>query len=220
MVNERNELLVTSAGTPARLRNNPNARDRRLYRTGSFMCTEYALAVHDAAEANGLRCALVSVAFEEGIGHALNAFQTTDFGLVFIDCTGAPGGDKEDAYDTLGYLRTGEPYGRLHLDLAVRSPADYRHYADSRAIFRNLTAWDRELSAEYQDIEEAQRGLEAAMAGAKPEDQEGILAAHKALSERVDRYNEDIEYRNELARTFRVQYSENKSPVASWDVFW
>ena len=229
-------MLVTSTGTPAKLSNNPNARNRplvdvlkfvqantvnrRFYKPGAFMCTEYAIALNDAAEANGFRCALVSLGFREGIGHALNAFETTDHGLVYIDCTGGPAGDNTDDFDTVGYIQIGRSYGRLHLELGSRSPVLYRHYEDARTIFRNLGAWDIELAAEHREIEQAQRSLMSQLSRASRETLAQVRAAHAALNERINRYNRDIEYRNDLARTFRVQYSENKSPVSRVDTFW
>jgi hypothetical protein len=68
------------------------------YSATSFTCTDYAVMLHNNAEAHGIRCALVGVEHATpDVGHALNAFQTTDEGLVFVDDTGAlygPGLDR------------------------------------------------------------------------------------------------------------------------------
>ncbi len=54
-----------------------------------YVCADFAEAVHNNAEAEGIRAAWVSLEFEgNDEGHALNAFMTTDRGLVYIDCTG------------------------------------------------------------------------------------------------------------------------------------
>lgn len=56
-----------------------------------------------------LRCAWVSIDFEwGGNGHACNAFNTTDRGLVFIDCTNG------DAYVD---MQIGQWYAPTPLDL-------------------------------------------------------------------------------------------------------
>lgn len=55
---------------------------------GINLCGWFANKVFSDAEAQGIRAAFVTIDFQEGIGHALNAFNTTDKGLVYIDCTG------------------------------------------------------------------------------------------------------------------------------------
>jgi len=61
--------------------------DRNAYVTGVYMCGDFARDVHNNAERAGIRAAYVAVKLPSGY-HALNAFKTTDRGLVFIDCTG------------------------------------------------------------------------------------------------------------------------------------
>lgn len=62
--------------------NNPYVKD-------VYMCGEFAEDLHNNAENSGIRVAFVGIQFEdESISHALNAFVTTDRGLVYIDTTG------------------------------------------------------------------------------------------------------------------------------------
>lgn len=61
--------------------------DRNAYVPGIYMCGDCARDVHNNAEQAGIRAAYVAVRLP-GDYHALNAFRTTDRGLVFIDCTG------------------------------------------------------------------------------------------------------------------------------------
>jgi hypothetical protein len=61
--------------------------DQIAYKKGQFTCGDYAERVQNNAENAGIRCAWVSVDFIDAVGHACNAFNTTDRGLVFIDCT-------------------------------------------------------------------------------------------------------------------------------------
>ncbi|MBM3148491.1 MAG: hypothetical protein FJ008_01935 [Chloroflexi bacterium] len=58
--------------------------DRKPYEVDDFMCGSYAEEVHNNAEKHGVRAAWVCTG---AFGHAWNAFQTTDKGLVYIDCT-------------------------------------------------------------------------------------------------------------------------------------
>ena len=63
--------------------------DGRSYVVDSFDCTGFAIALRDRAAASGIRCAYVEVGFSGGAGHAFNAFETTDRGLVYVDNTKA-----------------------------------------------------------------------------------------------------------------------------------
>jgi hypothetical protein len=58
------------------------------YERGVFTCGDYAEMVHNNAEKAGIRCAFVGIHFvNDGVGHACNAFNTTDQGVIYIDCT-------------------------------------------------------------------------------------------------------------------------------------
>ena len=61
--------------------------DRNAYVPGIYMCGDFARDVHNNAEQAGIRAAYVAVRLPSDY-HALNAFKTTDRGLVLIDCTG------------------------------------------------------------------------------------------------------------------------------------
>lgn len=60
--------------------------DQNLY-TSKYVYSDFAEDVHNNAERAGIKAAWVTIAFTNGAGHACNAFQTSDKGLVFIDCT-------------------------------------------------------------------------------------------------------------------------------------
>ncbi len=76
--------------------------DQNQYILNSYMCAEFARDVHNNAEAAGIRAAFVGVSFKgESDGHALNTFETTDKGLVYIDC-----GDV----DAIVYIEEGKEY--------------------------------------------------------------------------------------------------------------
>ncbi len=89
------------------------------------VCADFAEAVHNNAEAAGIRCAWVSVDFEgDEEGHALNAFNTTDKGLVYVDCTGKeillfPFYGELDSYDKIAYVKVGKEYGLISADKAT-----------------------------------------------------------------------------------------------------
>jgi hypothetical protein len=154
-------------GTRIQLVNNPNATDptwqelktfitadktdESPYWENIFMCGSYAEEVHNNAEAAGIKAAWVGVDFQgQDEGHAMNAFKTSDRGLVFIDCTGGgvmverPITCSKDpstgliscavappnrSYDKVAYVSIGRDYGLVSLD-EVRglSYQDYEEY--------------------------------------------------------------------------------------------
>lgn len=64
--------------------------DRKEYDYDNFTCGDYAEQVHNNAEVAGIKAGWVSIGFSDSTeGHACNAFNTTDRGMVFIDCTEA-----------------------------------------------------------------------------------------------------------------------------------
>jgi hypothetical protein len=107
--------------------------DNHRYIKGLFVCADFAEMLHNNAEASGIKAAWVSVDFTIGEGHALNAFDTTDKGLVYVDCTG--GGfspqikddfincgsekDVERDYDKIAYVAVGQDYGGVGIDKAT-----------------------------------------------------------------------------------------------------
>lgn len=62
--------------------------DETPYQEGVFVCADFAERLHNNAELQGISAAWVGIEFYElDTGHALNAFNTTDRGLVYIDVT-------------------------------------------------------------------------------------------------------------------------------------
>ncbi|AKB78501.1 hypothetical protein MSHOH_2018 [Methanosarcina horonobensis HB-1 = JCM 15518] len=96
---------VGATGEPIELINNPNSIDPTYqelitflrsdktdeieYSLENFTCGDFAEMVHNNAEETGIKAAWVCVDFIGSTeGHACNAFNTTDRGLIFVDCTG------------------------------------------------------------------------------------------------------------------------------------
>jgi len=84
--------------------------DERAYVPGVYMCGDFARDLHNNAERAGFRAAYVVVELV-GADHALNAFKTTDRGLVFIDCTGLEASEPGPSNrDKIVDVRLGEKY--------------------------------------------------------------------------------------------------------------
>ena len=113
--------------------------DKDLYIPGMQMCGHFAETVHNNAEQVGIRAGVVILEFEdESAPHALNAFETTDKGLVYIDCTGSrrtPADFEEWLYklfypkgqDRMAYMLKGKEYGTIILEDAEST--QYSYYA-------------------------------------------------------------------------------------------
>jgi len=114
--------------------------DKEPYIEDIYMCGDFAETLHNNAEQEGIRAAWVGIHFADDIiGHALNAFNTIDEGVVFVDCTGggfdvvAPSfGDiqiHESDYDRIAYIEIGEDYGAVALEIAEWPQYTfYEHY--------------------------------------------------------------------------------------------
>lgn len=102
--------LIGADGHTITLKNNPSATnptwdelkafllsdktDLIEYDFDNFVCADFAEMLHNNAEQQGISAAYVTIQlgpceyYSTSSGHALNAFETTDKGLVYIDCTG------------------------------------------------------------------------------------------------------------------------------------
>ncbi len=110
--------------------------DAHTYIPSVYMCGSFAETLHNNAEQAGIRVAWVAVDLAGSEPHALNAFNTVDQGIVFVDCTG--GGFEvnvpslEDSYgydidyDKIAYVEIGKEYGLVSLDKA--ESATYSFY--------------------------------------------------------------------------------------------
>jgi hypothetical protein len=174
--------VVTKGGPKIHLVNDPGAQDptwqqlkdfiasdntdSKAYDLRTFPCGAFAQEVHNNAEAHGIKAAWVAVDFEnDSIGHALNAFQTRDRGLVYVDCTGYRGqnvpvqtenSDVSKVYgaragsDSVAYLEIGKEYGLI--SMAVATSPDYEayiKYKDSLLKFKSDLASYNESVKEY-----------------------------------------------------------------------
>jgi len=112
--------------------------DEKDYVVGTFMCGAFAEELHNNAEAAGIRAAWVTADFKgESEGHALNAFYTTDKGLVYIDCGGKTEQEttqsvglnstlleglrvygEASSWDKVAYIVAGKELGFVSLDVA------------------------------------------------------------------------------------------------------
>lgn len=89
--------------------------DQNPYVPDAYVCANFARDVHNNAERAGIRAADVSIELSDVGWHALNAFKTTDRGLVFIDCTGTTEPQPGWSYDRIVDVQLGGNYICRHL---------------------------------------------------------------------------------------------------------
>ena len=182
-------------GEPIELINNPDATkptykdlidfikqdktDIRYYIEGgewAYVCADASEDVHNNAEAAGIRAAWVGIPFiGNQPGHAVNAFETVDKGLVYIDCTGgrrfttweeavytigndnatdqSPAGEP-NSWDTIAYVKIGEEYGVIDIDAAESLSYDYYQDYEKRwkEYHRLLEDYNSDVEKYNQEI--------------------------------------------------------------------
>lgn len=157
--------LKTKSGNPIRLINNPNSinptwerlkiflkqdqTESEYYDINEYPCGAFAETLHNNAEANGIKCGWVAIIFlGESIGHAINVFNTTDLGLVYIDCMNTTNNisneeiydlkNKQDNfqdssnnsiqnYDTVAYVEIGRLLGFINVNIVDYQVAYYTY---------------------------------------------------------------------------------------------
>jgi hypothetical protein len=91
-----------------------NDNTNKLIYSDSFDCSGFSTELFKRARDYGFRVAIVEIEFEKNeTGHALNAFQTTDKGLIYVDNTGNEKGTEKDK---IAYVKTGDTFGTIDLD--------------------------------------------------------------------------------------------------------
>jgi hypothetical protein len=70
--------------------------DEHPYINNLFVCADFSETVQHNAERAGFNCGFVAIDFTSGTSHMCNVFNTSDKGLVFIDCTHTDGPRNSD----------------------------------------------------------------------------------------------------------------------------
>jgi len=191
--------------------------DKGVYGFNLRVCAEFANELHDNAEKAGIKSAWVTIEFEEiPDGHAFNAFETTDRGLVFVDCTGLVPTDtipltSTDSNETvnrplppthndrIAYVEIGKKYGLIHFEHAL-SPV-YGYYEDYQKEWANYGTWSEEYT---QAVTEYNQNLDiynskSASYNSFLDEYEFKLAGRKIIED-PDEYAELSRMQDELER--------------------
>lgn len=187
---EDGAILVGADGEPIELINNSDATNPTYAELVAFInedttdtkpyldsksvlgrvCADFAEDVHNNAEVEGIKAAWVSIdLYGDEIGHACNAFQTIDRGLIYIDCTGGTLSERlrfslgnssgntqtSTSWDSIAYVEIGKEYGRIDIYKA-ESPlySFYEEYKRKLYECQNMLSDYNEQVLQYnQEIE-------------------------------------------------------------------
>ena len=245
-VYENGALQVGGDGEPIELTNNPGATNpaygelvafiqEDLTDTNDYLenpyigyvCADFAEDVHNNAETAGIRAAWVSIDFEgSDEGHALNAFKTTDMGLVYIDCTGESFASKlnlrlveteegfgfEDEgptnWDAIAFIEIGKEYGLIPVNKA--KSLLYSFYEEYEQQWQEY----KELLNEYNsDVEEFNQEIKGKVYNeGSPE-----LARIEAWKARLEKQGRII---NKLGEELGTVWFEPKGIVKDIQIHW
>ena len=148
--------------------------DQEAYVYGLRVCAHFAEELHNKAEEAGFRAAWVAIQFSENIeGHALNAFETTDRGLVYVDCTGKKptvipppagmlGSDEPasvsigpERNDKIAYVEAGKEYGVINTEAehypGYKLAPEYASYEDYTDKLEALRLKLQQYNAKVED---------------------------------------------------------------------
>jgi hypothetical protein len=238
---ENGAVIVGGDGKAIELIDNPNATnptyaelvafikedstDEHLYVISSYNCSDFAEDVHNNAEATGIRAAWVGIHFEgDDEGHACNAFETTDKGLVYVDCTGRGFEDlisllwsSGGSWDKIAYVEVGKEYGLLAI--ARASSLSYSFYEEyeqkwqeykrkQQELEKLLSEWDEEVNRHNEEISKY---------GSSPEETERFSAA---LDENTPKRYELGDELSALQQELGDSWFELPSVVKEIQIYW
>ena len=134
--------------------------------TSTFVCADFANTLYNDAESDGIRASVVIL---DGIDHAINAFQTTDNGSIYIDFTGndpsliqaVPPGETTfgtpNNHKKVAYLQVGKPLGLISLDAANNYGFQYSGYEqwenDKQIFDSDLSSYNNQMTIYNNEVE-------------------------------------------------------------------
>ena len=199
-----------------------DATDERLYEEDVFACADFAELLHNNAEAAGIKAAYVGVDFVVGAGHALNAFNTTDKGLVYVDCTSgfsspvvaeltdSGDGSEACAHDKIAYVLEGNEYGVISMDKAAS--LEYRFYeeyeqnwaaleSDREAYNSDVATYNADAKAYEADVDAYEKAVGGRTYISDPDEYQRLTEMYNALKAQeaeLERRGNELTARREL----------------------
>jgi hypothetical protein len=204
--------------------------DEHLFRDGEFVCADFAELLHNNAEASGIRAAFVGVDFRaDEEAHALNAFNTTDKGLVYVDCTSGSssssviaelpdseeGKGKACAHDKIAYVVEGNEYGIISVDQATSlnyefyeaHKQNWREFKNDRGVYNTaVVMYNTEITAYEKAVAAYETAVDGRMSIRDPEEYEQL----KRMFNDLKTQENALELRENELSTWSVQLDERQ----------
>ena len=191
---------------------NQDKTDKLIYDLSTFVCTGFAETLHNQAEKAGIRSAFVGIDFQTGPGHAINAFETTDRGLVFVDDTG-PGftlsrdsaleeGNQNCIRDKVAYLAENKEYGTISINYQNVNPTDYTSYTSYRLLWEKL----QERAIRLQTNSKLLKQKISAY-------QESLKSYEKAVNDYNEQVQTQLDQTKQLNQAFEIEIQNDKNTV-------
>jgi hypothetical protein len=149
---------------------NNDTSDMADYVSPNYTCGDFAVHLHDDAEAQGIRCGIVGVSLNvsgysgldtryvipshpgvednSDMGHGFTVFNTTDRGLVYIDATGVTSEEKAQGRQPrymVVYFKQDMPLGEICVNQS--ESLDYSYYQQKESQYQ---AYNKKIS-DYND---------------------------------------------------------------------
>jgi len=190
------------------------------YNYDSFICGDFAERLHNNAEQAGLRAAVIIVYFTNGPPHAINAFYTTDKGLVYIDDTGAglefvvtgyffgdPVYSLAKGKDKVAYISVGKEYGLIEL-----SSADSTEYSFYASYSAKIASYNERLESYNAEVDAYNAALGGRVFLDEPEYSYFLNWYNRLEQERVEL--------DRIASTLPDYYYEPMGIVSMVEIYW
>lgn len=195
------------------------------YIVNEFDCEGFSISLRDNAWRRGFRCAYVAIGLgDQSAGHTLNAFQTTDRGLVYVDCT---------SHDTIAYVEVGRTYGTITVESVKSSlvscdtapdqfwqPVVITPYSGNLfayAYYQEYMRRDRFYSDSVAAYNQEVASYNAAVRDFNRGQKHYSLAELEEWEERLDTWSANLEKLNEDLGTVRI---EPLGTVTSVEIYW
>jgi hypothetical protein len=199
-----------------------DSTDDLYYEEDSFICTGFAETLHNNAEKAGIRAAYVGVGFaEEGPGHAFNAFDTADRGLVYVDVTGPgfsqtreeflEGSESRCEWDKIAFPAEGEKYGTISINYATLDPVGYQPYRDYSVQWSKVESMFAVLDGEIQNYNKRleEHKTSAAVYEERRQCYEADLTSYNRRAEAID---------GKIEAAFASERENLTADIANWKV--
>ena len=190
------------------------------YDYNSFICGDFAERLHNNAERAGIRAAVVIVYFTSGSPHAVDAFYTTDKGLVYIDDTGeglefvvtdyffgTPVYGLAKGKDKVAYISVGKEYGLIEL-----SSADSTEYSFYTSYSTKIANYNEQVELYNAEVDAYNRALGGRVFLDEPE--------YSYFLNWYDRLEEERAELNRIASTLPDYYYKPMGIVSKVEIYW